>query len=897
MAMSAFIGSNPFATMKRHEKQFKLYRKYCLETFRSSMIPLPRLFQILFCGVLLCWCPPGVAKEEEPVTLTVKWYRPNGWEDVNSKAERAAQFAFFDTHPHIRLKRWTALSLPGDMFQQADLLAFAGGVAADVQPLFIHQLQFFAQQGLLAPLNAFLETSGKDGGLWKTWERLPETFREAGTYGGKVFGLPVGCYTSSFVFRRDVFEECGLDPDHPPATLDELWRTSQKLVRPAQGNISARFAFSIDELEKTWLTFFYAYGVSPVEIEWKDASGQTLLKSRLGDTPPPQAATGAWKPTYKLTLDSPRAIEALSAIWKFRWSPWIRNPETGEIRDLSEEEAQTIPNIQRGVVYPAIRQDEKDGMHMLYSDRTGLLLQTLSTRNDLLGNSNIGLLPFPPLKADEASPAPLLPVMMGLNKQLTSNPRALRAGWEWISYCAGEDSSRLQNEIFAEAGRAKSISLWELRRTDMEALIAEISPQKLAAQKYLYSGKNMIPYFNGWIAVDQEIINGVIRPMLANPNFDYTSALRRITQQANEKVLGHVPAATKKDRAKGATVALTITAIAMLVGGTAVIRRQARQARQAANRGAIATGAKRRSRLFYSAMLLGPALILLAIFHYYPIGRGMIMAFQDYRLVGDPVFNGLDNFSEALFASRLWLAVINTIFFVSLNLGIGFLAPFLLAVLVSEVPKGTAFFRTIYYIPAVTAGLVVSLLWMRIYLPSSEGLLNQGMEPLVGMWNAMTPTAWHIDFPLRWLQDSRLAMVCVVIPTIWASAGPGSLIYLAALKGIPEDVYEAADLDGCSIFEKFRHVTLPALFPLLLINFVGAFIGTFQGMGNIFVMTGGGPNFATHVLALEIWQNAFLYLRFGVATAQSWMLAATLIGFIVIQMRILEKMDWRKADN
>ena len=80
-----------------------------------------------------------------------------------------------------------------------------------------------------------------------------------------------------------------------------------------------------------------------------------------------------------------------------------------------------------------------------------------------------------------------------------------------------------------------------------------------------------------------------------------------------------------------------------------------------------------------------------------------------------------------------------------------------------------------------------------------------------------------------------------------------------------------------------------------MINFIGAFIGTFQGMGNIFIMTGGGPNYTTHVLALEIWQNAFLYLRFGVATAQAWILAATLIGAVVLQLRMLERMDWRRA--
>jgi len=854
---------------------------------------------LIFLLAAVC-CPftLGAAPEVEPVTLSVKWYRPNGWEDINSRAERAAQFAFFENHPDIRLKRWTALSLPGGMFQQADLLAFAGGVAADVQPLFIHQLQFFAQQGLLAPLDSFLATGGENGGPWKTWETFPPAFRDVGTFQGKVYGLPTGCYVSSFIFRRDVFEKEGIDPDQPITNLDELWKLSQRLtLAGTPGATPDRFAFSVAELEDSYLTFLCAFGTKIVEVEWKDSKGVSQARTTMGDSAPPEALLLGWNPSYRLTLDSPEARAALAAMWKFRWGPWVRDPATGAIRDVTEAEAAVLPSVQRGVVFPAIRQDDRDTLERLRRGRTGLAFVTLQPRNDMFNDNNIGILPFPPQKSGGPSPSPLLPVMLGLNLQLTANPRAFRAGWDWISFQAGPDSSRLQNEMFVEYGRTRAISIWELRRTGMESLTSEFSAQKRSAQEFLYAGQNIIPYFNGWIAVDQEIINGVIRPMLADPKFDYAGALSQIANNANTKVLGHLPPEEKQKRKTGALMAIAITALAMLIGGATLIRSQARQARESATRGGGVAGANRRARLVYSVALLGPALILLAIFSYYPIGRGMLMAFQDYRLVGDSVFNGLDNFSEALFASRFWLSVINTVVFVLLNLGIGFIAPFLLAVLVSEVPKGTSLFRTIYYLPAVTAGLVVSLLWMRLYLPSSEGLLNQIAMPLAAGWNAIVPMNWHIETPLRWLEDPRLAMISVVIPTIWASAGPGALIYLAALKGIAEDTYEAADLDGCTIFQKFRYVTFPALFPLLLINFIGAFIGTFQGMGNIFVMTGGGPNFSTHVLALEIWQNAFLYLRFGVATAQAWMLAATLIGFVVIQMRILEKMDWRKAEG
>lgn len=838
--------------------------------------------------------------KDQVITLSAKFYRPNGWEDVNSRAERAAQMNFFERHPDIRLRRWTALSLPGGMFQQADLLAFAGGVAADIQPLFIHQLQFFAQQGLLAPLEEFVKTGGADGGVWEGWRTLPESFQQVGTYNDRIYGIPSGCYVSAFIFDRDRFEEVGLDPRRPPATLDELWRTSQKLTRPdridADGKPDPAYAFTVAELEQSFLSFFFAHGAKFVNVEWVSGDGTVKGTSEMGASPPPGAMENGWKPRYKLVFDSPEGRNALKNIWKFRWAPWTRDPATGEILDLTEDEAAAREGVNRGVVFPALSQEDMDAATRLRRGRAAIAYVTLYPRGIPGGDSGaIRLMPFPPTRAGASSPAPLLPIMMGLNRQLENNPRALRAGWEWIRFVTGPESSRLQNEIFVEDGSLSKVSLWELRRSGMENLIDRLPSELRKTQEYLYSGTNIVPFFNGWLAVEQEIISSVIKPMLADPDFDFVKALAEVQTRANEKVLGHIPEGIRKERSGWALVALLITLSAMLVGGAAVVRRQARQARAASRIGGGPVGQNRRKRLLHAVALLGPALVLIAIFSYYPIGRGVLMAFQDYRLVGESLYNGLDNFSEALFASRFWISVLNTIVFVVLNLGIGFLAPFLLAILVSELPRGTALYRTIFYLPAVTAGLVVSLLWMRMYLPSMDGVLNQMLDPLVGVWNALAPASWHVEMPLRWLEDPRLAMFSVILPTVWASAGPGSLIYLAALKGISEETYEAADLDGCGLRQKFLHVTLPGIFPLLLINFIGAFIGAFQGMGNIFVMTGGGPNYSTHVLALEIWQNAFLYLRFGVATAQAWMLAATLIGFVVIQMRILEKMDWRKA--
>jgi len=148
------------------------------------------------------------------------------------------------------------------------------------------------------------------------------------------------------------------------------------------------------------------------------------------------------------------------------------------------------------------------------------------------------------------------------------------------------------------------------------------------------------------------------------------------------------------------------------------------------------------------------------------------------------------------------------------------------------------------------------------------------------------------DFtPVAWLQDSNWAMIACVLPVIWSSAGPGCLIYLAALKGIPEDTYEAAEIDGADFFQKLRHVTLPALKPLIIINFVGAFIAASQSGGMILVMTFGAAE--TEVAELHIFKEAYTNLRFGSAISMAWVLGVMTLLFTIYNIRILSKMEFR----
>ncbi len=154
--------------------------------------------------------------------------------------------------------------------------------------------------------------------------------------------------------------------------------------------------------------------------------------------------------------------------------------------------------------------------------------------------------------------------------------------------------------------------------------------------------------------------------------------------------------------------------------------------------------------------------------------------------------------------------------------------------------------------------------------------------------------AWaRLAEPVRWLDDSRTALFSCVLPMLWAGMGPGCLIYLAALKGVPEELYEAADMDGATFSDKVLFVAIPTLKPLIVIQSVGAFIAAWQAEANILAMTAGGAD--TEVAGLHIFYKAFLFLRFGPATAAAWMLATLLIGFTLYQMKVLSRVEFRAA--
>ena len=349
-------------------------------------------------------------------------------------------------------------------------------------------------------------------------------------------------------------------------------------------------------------------------------------------------------------------------------------------------------------------------------------------------------------------------------------------------------------------------------------------------------------------------------------------------------------------------------------------------------------------------LLLFPAAATILLWGYVPLFRGATMAFFDYHIFGRSQWVGLDNFANLLWDPDWWRALLTSARYTAWVLALTFLPPVGLAILLQEVPRGKILFRLIFYLPAAITGLVVILLWKTFYEPSEAGLMNRlvmavpgagwlllaaalllltlhlvsrllrhqlwkpalfvlaggalmataPLAPLREIWRGLltagAPTlaallSAPLAEPVRWLDDSRTALFSCVLPMLWAGMGPGCLIYLAALKGIPDDLYEAADMDGASFTDKILFVVIPTLRPLLIINFVGVFIAAWQAEANILAMTAGGAG--TEVAGLHIFYKAFIFLRLGPATAAAWMLGCLLVGFTLYQLRILSRVEFR----
>lgn len=285
-----------------------------------------------------------------------------------------------------------------------------------------------------------------------------------------------------------------------------------------------------------------------------------------------------------------------------------------------------------------------------------------------------------------------------------------------------------------------------------------------------------------------------------------------------------------------------------------------------------AAGPRRATKAAYGFVL--PGFALYALIMLYPAVQTMLLSFRDWQIIpGTPSpWVGLDNyiraFQDPVFVNSLVNAAAYTAFTVPLQIVIGLA----LAVLLDAKLPGRVAFRVLFYLPVVTSWVVVSLLFQYIF-QSDDGLANHVVVDMLGLSSDN----------VSWFQNRWTGMFAIGVLGIWKGIGWAMLIFLAALTAVPQELKEAASLDGAGAFQRFRHVSLPAIRGALAVVFILLFIGGFNVFISVLLMTGGGPGNATQVPLTYMYQQAFKFLDFGYGSAISFSLTSLVLALSALQ--------------
>jgi len=834
---------------------------------------------LLVLALLAALLPAGALAASGQITVKVYQLPAPGDPNIMFRAQRAVvdDFLLKPENAHVELIPFTGLRAQGLSMEVGPLMAIAGGVAPDILYVNFRKSDSYIQEGFLYPLDEYIIAESKrqnipidpdhpfsDGEVPEVIRhRVPDpvwpVIYRRGPDGNKhIWSLPYSVLVIAMMFRKDLFVEAGLDPDMPPRTWDEFYESAKRIHDPARGIYGVAL---ISSPSSGWqfLSFLWSAGA---EVLARDEAA-------------PGSPDGQWRAVF----DSDEAVLAFDFYRKL-------------VSDPIEK---------YGKAYKGVAFRDPDTYAKWAEGKIGISFAYLDSK--ILAQANpeeIGIAPVPVGPSGESASELNCP-MMGLSAT-TKDPEVRQKAWDFMWYFDSWEAREIMTEVYVQNGFGRFANPDWLREFGYTEYIRQVPKTWLAAYEEATAHGNPEPYGKNCDLIYHELS----RPLHKIALTDYSGlteeerhaeikkTLEAAVRDTDERMLGVLAPEVERFRKR---VALGV-AVLICLAFVFIFMRVYRDFTPDWARGRGWDFA----RYKWAYMILVPAAFTVFLWQYVPLARGSVIAFQDYKIVRGSTFIGLDNFAHVLFDRLFWRYLWNSTYYMLLVIGLCFWPPIFLAILLQEVPRGKILFRVLFYLPAVTTGLVIAFLWKEFYDPSEQGLLNQLIlvyNEIPAWFAAHVPAmGWmeHLEFDIQgWLQDPKMAMLCIILPQLWAGMGPGCIIYLAALKSIPDDFYEAADIDGAGFVGKIRHIVIPYLRPLITINFIGVFIAAFKSANYIFIMTGGGPGDATHVLGYEIWIRSFLYLKFGIGTAMAWILGSLLIGFTGYQLRILSRLQFRAA--
>ena len=784
-----------------------------------------RIFRILILCLIAIGVITGCAKKSPEKIKLVVWGLTAS---EDSKGLDAAVAEFERRHPDIDVR---VLSMgAGNMDPQKLMTSIVGKVPPDV----IHQDRFtigdWASRDTFMSLDKLVERDiNKPDGIH------PKEFYEAcwseATYEGKVYAIPFSTDDRALYYNRALFREAGLDPDKPPRTWEELREYAAKLTVYRKDGGFRRIGF-IPNFGNSWL---YLYS-------WQNG----------GEFMSPDGRT--------CTMNNPRSVGAL----KYMVSVYDA---------LKGVEA--IDSFATG-----FKANEFDpfltGMVAMKIDGNWFLNGIARYGPDL--DFAVAPAPVPQARLQGKSPFEGQPAYItwsgGFSLAIPQGARHVEESWEFIKWMTSEEAARIQNAAQRKYNLSKGrpfVPNMTANARINEVVFREFAPKtaKFREPLRLFIDLMKVSRYRPVTFVGQRLWDEHARAFEQATRHKLTpqaamDAGAKVVQKELNKVFN-------RGRYKLLNWGYPVAILGLLV--LVFVAFVIRKFRQYGPIGKLSQGEAIAGFLFASPWIIGFLIFLIG-----PIIASIIFSFCDYDVLHPARWVGLKNYADLM--GDDWIdfrkTLVNVGFLAVFGLPLGMITSLSIAMLLNTKIGGMTWYRTIYYLPAIVPIVANSILWIWVLNPEF-GLISAAWKVTFSPWFGIPPPAW--------LTTEQWVKPALILMGLWG-AGGGMILWLAGLQGVPQHLYEAADIDGANWWSRFWNVTIPMLTPYIFYNLIMGTIAVLQTFEIVYIMTKGGPVDASQVPVYYLFRNAFQYFKMGFASAIAWLLFLVILALSLIQIKL-----------
>lgn len=794
-------------------------------------------------------------KTAPKTTKLVVWGLEYGEE---SKGLEARVHEFERRHPEIKV---SVLSMgAGQMNPQKLMTAIVGKVPPDV----INQDRFtigdWASRGSFQPLDKFLanENHKVDPQAIRRENYYNACWQEA-VYNGHVYAIPSTTDDRALFYNRALFREKGLDPDKPPRTWEELKADAQKLTEMAPDGSFRRIGF-IPNFGNSWL---YLYS-------WQNG----------GEFMSPDGK--------RCTLNNPYSVAALQYMVDIY-------DALGGVTKIDA----FASGFQSAELDPFLT-----GKVAMKVDGNWVLQNVARYGPDL--DFGVAPAPVPAERLEQTTGGkpgrfhgqdPYITWAGGFSFAIPTGAAHPKEAWEFIRWMSSVEANlidcKAQREYNISKGRPYVPTISANIHVN-EAVFRDFAPNGAKYRNGLRMFMDMMPAakFRPVTFIGQRLWDEHVRA------FDQATHHQE-THLTAQRAMNEGTTVVQKELDKvyhrkhypllGNTVPIVVGGafvLALLIGVVVLIRHIRTQ-------GQLSRAETIAGYAFASPWIIGFLALTAG-----PIISSILLSFCDYDVLHAPRFVGIHNYTELLGADSYYLtkSLWNVLYLAGWGIPLGMATGLAIAMLLNAKVSGMSIYRTCYYLPSIVPVVASAVLWSWVLNGDpNRGLLNAAWKATITPWFGITPPGWF--GAAEWAKPG------LIIQGLWG-AGGGMILWLAGLQGIPQHLYEAAELDGANALTKFRNVTIPMLSPYIFFNLIMGVIGALQEFDRIYILggqgagsTSAGPVDSMLVPVLYLFNNAFKYFKMGYASALAWVLFVIILALTLVQLKLAPRWVHYEADK